>query len=135
MNLFISNDKVVDSGFIPYIVTALKAYLCEHISTDSLERWDAYLKNLNDISLSGKTAYEIVVLGIKNIDAKKENKGFEIGIKNGENSSEILAKLYEVCKLINSGNLTVNGTFLFTNAFEHFNSHLSQYIVHYIGSV
>jgi galactitol-specific phosphotransferase system IIB component len=135
MKLFISNDKVPDSGFIPYIVTVIKKYLIEHINKDSLLRWDVYLKSIKDADFADMSAYDILLMGIDSINSTKVNKGYEIGFKNGVNSSEMNAKLYEVCELINFGNLTVNGVFLFTNIFEYFNNHLGQYIVHYIGSV
>ena len=113
----------------------IQLYIHDHISEDSLIRWDNYFKDIDDKDFEGKSAYDIVLMGVSQLVAEKTNRGVEITVQHGKNSLDFNAKLYERCKLINFGNLTVSGTYIFTDAFTHFQKHLVQYVAHYVGSL
>ena len=102
-------------------------------------KWDAYLEKNGEELFNGVyknlTAYEIISLGIDNIGAKKTSMGVEISVQNNKKPNQIFAKLYDVCMLINYGNLSIDGTFLFSNAFEYFGRNINEILVKYIGSV
>ena len=105
MKLYISNEKIIDSSFIPYIILQIQSYISQHINKDTLIKWDAYLEKNGEELFNGVyknlTAYEIISLGIDNIGAKKTSMGVEISVQNNKKPNQIFAKLYDVCMLIN----------------------------------
>ena len=131
MRLVISKDTVQDIQFLKFLIDYIKVYLMEHIDQNKEKAWNQYFSLSND--LSGATLRQVVGESLKYITVTEYQQSFEITIKTEEKLRGTNAKLYEVCKLINYGNLSIIGYPIYTDTFRYFEKHLSDYMDKYNG--
>jgi hypothetical protein len=121
----ISSTKV-DNGFIEFIIKQLKLYIKNNLDIKRLSAFDSYfISNLN------VTAMKVILQALNNIVYKKYKSYYIIDVDNNVKLVNNDAKLYDVCKLINYGNLAIPGYPIFTEAFKHFEEHIDMYLLIY----
>lgn len=131
MYLTVSKESVPDKSFMHFLINYIRVYLIEHIDKDRARAWDRYF--LEDSLLSGVTLKQVIGESLKHLAITEFQDRFEISIKTEEKIRGSSAKLYEVCRLINYGNLSMVAYPIFTNTFKYFKNHLSDYIDKYNG--
>ena len=131
MKLVISKDTVQDIQFLRFLIDYIRVYLVEHIDRNKEKAWNQFFNSSNE--LSGVTLKQVVGESLKYLTVTEYQYSFEITIKTEEKLRGTNAKLYEVCKLINYGNLSIIGYPIYTDAFHYFEKHLSDYMDKYNG--
>ena len=128
MILKIKIDSNIDNDFIEFLIKKIKQYILHEADTKKLAAFDKYLIRTLDLGIS---AARIVVTATDNLKYIKTNKTYTIEIDNNVYLVNKKAKLYDMCKLINFGNLSIKGYPIFTDTFEHFKHNLNDYISMY----
>lgn len=126
MKMVLQKEHVPSKEFVEYLLDKIRVHLIENLSKENMKMWDAYFAN--DEALKGATLREIVGESLKAMTVEEHPTTFEIAIKSSARLSRTNAKLYEVCKLINYGNLSIMGSNIYTKTFRYFNEHIQEYI-------
>lgn len=120
MKLVINNCD--DIQFIKYLIKLLRKQLLGSIVPGKLIKWDNYLNTLPIFKTKykkGITAKEIIYSAAFNIRYMKSGQDYTIYIDNNQKIFGTNAKLYSICKLINYGNMQMQGYPIFTNTFNY----------------
>ena len=125
MQLRLDCSSKVDSGFINFLIKQIKEYVKSIVDLKRLSVFDKYLSDELGIT---DTALDIINLALNNLCYKKSSKSYIISINNNTNLQNNVAKLYDVCKLINFGNLQISGYPIFTKTFNYFEKNANIYL-------
>lgn len=131
MYLTVNKGKYIDEGFIRYLIELLQAYIADSVDYAQLLRCDAYLKT-NSLIDSFDSTLQIIKESLKSFVWTETEKVFEISIKNDKIVKGKVAKLNEICKLINYGNLEFKGYPIFSDAFGYFENHIPEALQRYL---
>lgn len=128
MVIFIKNpnglklDKFIKNCVIPHVRIACYKRLDKRLC----DKWSQYFKTVDlgwNKSIDHKkvitpSAYDIILAGIHNITYSKQGVDYRIYINNNEIIPKGSAKLYDICHLINYGNLSVSPYPIFSDSFK-----------------
>ena len=130
MTLIVDN-KDINLHFIKFI----KRKMLEHISLilnfKKLTPFDEYFKSeefnklSNNVRVSSK---KVIVLGMTNLIHKRYETNTHIFINPNILFPGTDIKLVDLCKIINYGNMSIEGYPIFTDTFEHFSKNINKYI-------
>lgn len=140
MNIEI-NNKINDLSvyefkkFINYLINELKLYILSNIDDRKLSRWDIYLNKNNVYPKFVKqdkrtiSAKNIIYSAVNNIEVKYFNEGSKciIEINQSEKLPNFDITILNAAKLIDSGNMSIQGYPIISNSFKYFNDNLMIY--------
>ena len=117
------DKRYADIDFVDALVDRVKRQLYGIVDTYSkdLERWDEFISlNIDMFSYSLKRidAYDILTEGIKNIQYIETPSEFIIQIDEKKYIYGVYVSISDMCKLINYGNLTMRGLYIFSIIFN-----------------
>ena len=124
MNLIINNpsqDPLEDFIF-NNVMPEIHLNFFKNIDIDRLKLWNSYFENQYDwgpaLNPPG-SALDILIQGINSLKVKNsQNSSYTISIDSNKNIPGTTAKLYDLCSLINYGNLEVPPYPIFEDTFK-----------------
>ena len=130
MTVRVKKDRV-SVDFIEILTEKIKDYLSETLRSydEKIKLWQKYINdNIKMFSYSLKSIdlKALLRVGIENITYKETPSEYIIGIDDEKKLSDMYVSIYDVCKLINFGNLRMNGTRLFSDVFDSIQNNLSK---------
>ena len=122
MNLYIKKEQFshLDIDIIDFIMPEIYRFFYLNLNPDLLKNWDKYLNfkynwygedNKNNI-------LDILMQGINNLKIYSLDEEYIISINPNQVVSGTTAKLYDLCSLINYGNLEMPPYPIFKKSFE-----------------
>ena len=125
-------NNIYDDNFIMYVLKFIQNYISLEINKKQnikiMESWTEYLQEYSVYSrFKNKTYLDcryIITSGINNLVVKKNKNVYTITIDNTKTIKGIGAKLYVLCKLIDTGCLDRRKFPVFTNTFNYVRNNL-----------
>ena len=123
MNLFIQQkNKIIDLNYFLniYIKPEIYKYFLNNINIDILRNWELYFKTQYkwDLGEIPQGAFDILLQGINNLQISNLGDNYTISINPNKLMPGTNAKLYDLCALINYGNLGMPPYPIFEKTFE-----------------
>ena len=126
------SNNIIDVDFGRWLQSLIRIKLISSINKDKLIQLDNYFTNDASIRrLYNKLYYtkDLIILAANNLVCSGTKGAITIKIKNNVFVPGYdRLNLSEAIKLINFGNLSVKGCFLFTNVFDYFSDNINQYV-------
>lgn len=134
MVISIKESKIVNDAFIRYVIRQMRIYGMAILDAQP-KRLLALDNYFNEVFIDSKkktSTRRLVILGLKNIVYRKVDNVFEIeinpNIKIPYFNNDYLTKY---CNLIDKGNLTLHGTYIFTKVFNYAKNTLHSFVFMY----
>ena len=110
-----------DMGFVLYVIRFLRSYIIQETNYRKLAALDAYLNSPNMFGDAVRilSCRAIILSAANNLVFKRFHDEIVITINNNKKFAGLNAKLYDLCKLINYGTVSVPGYPIFTEAFNY----------------
>ena len=124
MNLIINNltQDPLEDFIQSIIIPEIQIYFFKNISTDRLKSWDKYFETQYDWGYTltpPESTLNILIQGINALSIKNsQNFSYTISIDSNKNMPGTTAKLYDLCSLINYGNLEMSPYPIFEDTFK-----------------
>lgn len=130
MILMIDN-KGVSKGFILFIKKRMLTYCLSHLELSKLDKFDEYFKSegfVNTYKVSNLSSRNIIYLGISHLSHRRYETETQLSIDDSLYYPGTNIKISSLCKLINFGNMDIDGYPIFSNTFQHFRDNIDKYI-------
>ena len=130
MILNIDKDSA-DSDFIEELVDKIKRdlfILCDGLGV-KISLWQDYInKNINlfSYSLDSINLQEVLDVAIDSICYKETEETFTVGINEKVHIKDVYVSVLDICKLVNYGNMTMGGIYIFSDEFERIDKNLDK---------
>lgn len=134
LTLFDTENKYSDD-FLDFINRYIIIKIISSINTRKIQPIEEYINQYSDIPTLFKkyiSVNEVIISGAYNIIYSRINNKIVFEIDPTQIYSGTSAKLNELCKLINYGNLVVKGYPIFTKAFDYFKDNIDNYYDNYM---
>ena len=122
MNLIIKQKKFnpLDIFIIDYVIPELYRLFYLNLNPYLLKNWDEYFESIYkwEEEDTPKLTLEILLCGIKNLRLMEMGGDYIITIDSNQNMPGTTAKLYDLCSLINYGNLEMPPYPIFEDTFK-----------------
>ena len=135
------DKEFTDSGFIEALIDRIKVQLYDSIESrkSDIDAWNRYI-NENIKLFSRQDDYidakEILYRGANSLIYEESSNKFIIKIDEKQKINNVLLSVYNFCKLINYGNLSMRGANIFTNIFDNTKKDLDKLIdLYYSGEI
>ncbi len=123
-------DIVEEYDFISYLKREMQSYINNSIISSKLIHFDKYFLDNKDIfSENNKvlSARQIIISGSQHFVIREFPKRFEISVdKNQVMPNFNTFKIYDLCCLINDGNLEVEPYPIFNDCINYINQHINE---------
>lgn len=124
--LLIVDNKDITESFIPYLKNRMLRHICFILDDSKLIRFDEYFKS-NEFT-KDITSKHIIMLAMSNLQHKRYDENTHIFINPNITYPGTSIKIVDLCKVINFGNLSVEGYPIFTMTFDHFSRNIKKYV-------
>lgn len=135
------SKELADSDFVEALIERIQNQLLTDIQSrgSDLLAWNKYIneyiKSFSRIE-DFIDVEDILTEGVENIIYKESTKDFTIKIKENHYIKNVLLDIESFCKLINYGNLMMQGTHIFTDVFNDTKKDLDKLIeLYYSGEM
>ena len=129
-------EQKYDEDFLEYLRKYIILNIIGNINKKKLISSEIYINQYTDITTIFKkyiSSYDVVVSGASNIVYRIYNNKIVFNIDSTAIFPGTSAKLNDLCKLINYGNLVVQGYPIFTDTFEYFEKNIDDYYDNFIN--
>jgi len=130
LTIFDAQDKFKNEEFLEFVLLKMKQRLYSQLDVNKLRKAEEFFNKYSRYKSVYKkyiSAREVVISGILNIEYKVTGNKIVFEINSVQIFPSTDAKLYEMCKLINNGNLLLRGYPIFSSTFDYFKEHLNEY--------
>ncbi len=141
MELEIINKNNLDLyDFCIWLEDKLFNYLNSSIDDRQLDRFDDYINKNIQINFIDKLprflkSRNILLSAFKNLDVRKQGKSYIIGIDPLKFIPNTNAKFIDIIRLINYGNMEINGYPIIDNTFDYFANNLQDLYQQYLKEI
>lgn len=133
MTLVVDN-KHINKGFIPFIKKKLFAYMSTITDTKKLHKYDELFHSKEFLKMSNNTiisSRQVIVMGMTNLIHKRYETNTQIFINPNINYPGTNLRIVDLCKIINYGNMSIDGYPILTMTFDYVQSNIGKYIDRY----
>ena len=130
MTLIVDN-KDINLHFIKYLKRRMLGHISLILNTQKLVPFDEYFSSDEFMLMSGGvrvSSRKVIILGMTNLIHKRYETTTHIFINPNIYFTGTNIKLVDLCKIINFGNMSVDGYPIFTETFDYFSKNIKKYI-------
>ncbi len=136
----INKDNLDLYDFCIWLEDELFNYLNSNIDDRQLDRFDNYINENLQINFIDKLprflkSRDILLSAFKNLDIRKQGKSYIIDIDPLKFIPNTNAKFIDIVRLINYGNMEINGYPIIDNTFDYFANNLQDLYQQYLKEI
>ncbi len=130
MTLIVDN-KYVTMSFIKFLKRRMLGWVALNLNRKRLTIFDEYFKSSDFIRLSNNvtvSSRQVIIMSMTNLIHKRYDTVTHIFVNPNICYPGTNIKLVDLCKIINFGNMSVEGYPIFTETFDHFHNNITKYV-------
>lgn len=133
MTLVLEN-KNITQNFVVFLKNRMLSYMSTILDTRKLTSFDEYFMSdefkllTNGVKVSSR---RVILLGMTTLVHKRFDTTTQIFMNPNITYPGTSLKIYDLCKLINYGTISIDGYPIFTDTFNYFSKNIEKYVDRY----